>query len=110
MRSGLCGLTLIAALPAAAPLRAQPPPAASGGAVLKPTSHPRLPSDLSQLWLAPTTASHPPALDAFAAGGELQGRADFAPGPPIFPPPPPPPGPPGPHAQDYPGPPPPPPR
>src|SRR4051812_4048588 len=75
----------MAALLAAAPLCAQPPAAAAAGAAaLKPTSHPRLPTDLSQLWLAPTTALHPPALDAFAAGVKLEVDANFARALPIF--------------------------
>src|SRR5579862_9683041 len=51
-------LTVVAALvvPTAAP-SAQQPPVAAVTASLVPTNHPRVPADLSQLWLAPDHAS-----------------------------------------------------
>jgi soluble lytic murein transglycosylase len=84
-RSRLAGVTLIAALLAGASPRAQAPTGATpGGIVLKPTSHPRLPSELSQLWLAPMSSSRPPALDAFAAGVKLEVESNFARALPVF--------------------------
>jgi soluble lytic murein transglycosylase len=54
-RSGLFALTLAGALavPASAPRAQEPPPTSAGEAALAPTVHPRLPADLSLLWLAP---------------------------------------------------------
>jgi soluble lytic murein transglycosylase len=81
------GLALIAALlaPGAAP-RAQQAPAAGGDVALKPTAHPRLPSDASQLWLAPPPhgAARTAALTEFAAGVKLEVDSNFAKALPIF--------------------------
>ena len=82
------GLTLIAVLlaPGAAP-RAQPPPpaAAAAAVVLKPTSHPRLPGELSQLWLAPVSRGvRTGALTDFAIGVKLEVDSNFAKALPIF--------------------------
>ena len=79
------GLTLIAVLliPAAAP-RAQQAPA-GGDVVLKPTSHPRLPADVSQLWLAPTARTvRTAALNDFSTGVKLEVDSNFARALPIF--------------------------
>jgi soluble lytic murein transglycosylase len=78
------GLTLIAWLlaPGAAPRAQQPSPTA---AALKPTSHPRLPTELSQLWLAPVTrAARTAALTDFAIGVKLEVDSNFAKALPIF--------------------------
>src|ERR1700738_1297842 len=77
------GLTLIVVLlaPGVAP-RAQQPPAAAA-AVLKPTSHPRLPGELSQLWLAPVSHGvRTAALSDFAIGVKLEVDSNFAKAPP----------------------------
>jgi soluble lytic murein transglycosylase len=81
------GLTLIAVLlaPAAAPRAQQPPPPAAAGVVLKPTSHPRLPGELSQLWLAPVSHGvRTAALTDFAIGVKLEVDSNFARALPIF--------------------------
>ena len=78
------GLTLIAWLlaPGGAPRAQQPSPAA---VVLKPTSHPPLPAELSQLWLAPVThAARTAALTDFAIGVKLEVDSNFAKALPIF--------------------------
>ncbi|HEX3645778.1 MAG TPA: transglycosylase SLT domain-containing protein [Vicinamibacterales bacterium] len=84
-KNGL-GLTLIAVLlaPGVAPRAQQPPPAAAA-VVLKPTSHPRLPSELSQLWLAPVSRGvRTGALSDFAIGVKLEVDSNFAKALPIF--------------------------
>ncbi|MCU1382210.1 MAG: slt 1, partial [Acidobacteria bacterium] len=48
------------------------------------TNHPRLPGELSQLWLAPVTSARPPALNDFAAGVKLEVESNFARALPIF--------------------------
>jgi soluble lytic murein transglycosylase len=81
------GLTLIAVLlaPGAAPRAQQPPPAAAAVVVLKPTSHPRLPGQLSQLWLAPVSLGvRTGALTDFAIGVKLEVDSNFAKALPIF--------------------------
>ena len=79
-------LTLIAVVlaPAAAP-RAQQAPAARD-VVVQPTSHPRLPGELSQLWLAPASrgAARTAALNEFATGVKLEVDSNFARALPIF--------------------------
>ena len=80
------GLTLIAVLLApGAPPRAQQAPAAAE-LVLKPTNHPGLPAELSQLWLAPPShgVARTAALDEFATGVKLEVDANFARALPIF--------------------------
>jgi soluble lytic murein transglycosylase len=79
------GILLAALLvPVAAP-RAQQQPSAST-VVLKPTNHPRLPTDLSQLWLVParTTTIRPPALNDFAMAVKLEVDSNFAKALPVF--------------------------
>ena len=78
-------VTLIAVLLApVTTTRAQQQPSPSVGVVLTPTSHPKLPGELSQLWLAPSAAAHSAALDAFATGVKLEVDSNFAKALPIF--------------------------
>jgi soluble lytic murein transglycosylase len=78
----ILALTAIAVLLSLAPsTRAQQSLAPAGPAVtLKPTNHPRVPADESQLWLAPTPASRREATDAkeFATAVKLEVDSDFA--------------------------------
>jgi soluble lytic murein transglycosylase len=82
--------------PGATP-RAQQAPAPGGGdLVLKPTNHPRLPGDLSQLWLAPIApagsgggsdragVARTAALNEFVSGVKLEVDSNFARALPIF--------------------------
>jgi soluble lytic murein transglycosylase len=81
------GVTLIAVLlaPGAAPRAQQPSPPAAAGVVLKPTSHPRLPGELSQLWLAPVSHGvRTAALTDFAIAVKLEVDSNFARALPIF--------------------------
>ena len=81
----LLRLTLIAVLLAAgAAPRAQQQAPGVGDVVLKPTAHPRLPNELSQLWLAPVSQGRTPALNEFAAGVKLEVDSNFAKALPIF--------------------------
>jgi soluble lytic murein transglycosylase len=78
---------LIAVLlaPGAATRAQQPPPPAAAGVVLKPTSHPRVPGELSQLWLAPVSHGvRTAALTDFAIGVKLEVDSNFAKALPIF--------------------------
>ena len=52
--------------------------------MLKPTSHPRLPGDLSQLWLAPIAPARTAALNEFVSGVKLEVDSNFARALPIF--------------------------
>ena len=69
-------------------VRAQAQSQAPGGAdvVLKPTNHPRLPTDASQLWLAPAGRAtvRSAALNDFATGVKLEVDSNFAKALPIF--------------------------
>jgi soluble lytic murein transglycosylase len=61
--------------------RAQAPQAGDGGDVaLKPTNHPRLSADPSQLWMAPSKngAPHAPAINEFVAAVKLEVDSSFA--------------------------------
>ena len=81
----LLRLTLIAVLlGAGAAPRAQQQAPGVGDVVLKPTAHPRLPNELSQLWLAPVSQGRTPALNEFAAGVKLEVDSNFAKALPIF--------------------------
>ena len=78
------------ALAASAAPHAQPPPA-SVGVTLVPTNHPRVPSDRSQLWMAPDPPTSPgrarvrtAAMNEFAAAVKLEVDADYAKALPIF--------------------------
>jgi soluble lytic murein transglycosylase len=76
-------LTLAAALLTSivAPRAQQPaPPTESGDVTLKPTNHPRLPADASQLWMAPTKGRQAatPALNDFLTAVKLEVDSDFA--------------------------------
>ena len=65
--------------------RAQQPPASAAATRLVPTNHPRLPADLSQLWMAPARShTHTAAMKDFAAGVKLEVDADYAQALPIF--------------------------
>jgi soluble lytic murein transglycosylase len=79
------GLLLVAALlvPAAAP--AGQSPAQDVSVALVPTNHPRVPADLSQLWMAPDRSHvHTAAMNEFSKGVKLEVDADFAAALPIF--------------------------
>src|SRR6188474_743479 len=78
MRIHCAVLTLAAVIsaPAAAP-RAQS--ASPPDIVLKPTSHPRLPTDRSELWLAPSRkVVRTQAMTDFATAVKLEVDSDFA--------------------------------
>ena len=94
IKPGFIGLTVIAALlaPGVSP-RAQQAAAPGGGeVVLKPTNHPRVPGELSQLWLAPiapagagrASSARTAALHEFATGVALEVDSNFAKALPIF--------------------------
>jgi soluble lytic murein transglycosylase len=92
MKNPLRWCVLVAALlvPGSTP-RAQQAPAAGGGdLVLRPTLHPRLPGDPSQLWLAPTSSSsragvaRTAALNEFVSGVKLEVDSNFGRALPIF--------------------------
>src|SRR4051812_801834 len=74
-------LTMIAAVLLPAPPRAQQPVASTERDIeLKPTNHPRVSLDLSQLWLAPATSASARASGAsgLAAAVQLEVDGDFA--------------------------------
>src|SRR5437588_4241319 len=72
--------------------RAQQPPWSADTAALRPTAHPRLPADASQLWLAPDPVAgagqgpsssprartHSAALTQFAEAVKLEVEANYA--------------------------------
>jgi soluble lytic murein transglycosylase len=77
----LCTLTIVVALsvPTLAPHAQQLPAVAAPDATLQPTKHPRLPADVSQLWLAPTAKIiRTPAMTDFATAVKLEVDSDFA--------------------------------
>jgi soluble lytic murein transglycosylase len=84
----LVWFALFAALvmPAASPRAQQQQAPAGGDVALKPTNHPRLPGELSQLWLAPTPRTTPrsAALNDFATGVKLEVDSNFGKALPIF--------------------------
>ena len=87
LRQTFIWLAFVAALLAPGQvLRAQPQAPGGGDVVLKPTNHPRLPSDVSQLWLAPTGRAtvRSAALNDFATGVKLEVDSNFARALPIF--------------------------
>ena len=66
---------------------AQQPPSSSGTAdvVLLPTNHPRLPADISQLWMAPDRAhAHTAAMKEFSAGVALEVESNYVKALPTF--------------------------
>ena len=72
-------MTLIAALLGPAALLQAQPSAAPGEPVLKPTSHPRLPAELWQFWLAPAKGASPTlAMNELAAAVKLEVDGNFA--------------------------------
>src|SRR5262245_42154878 len=78
----LCLLTLPGG-PVAVPRAEQASPTIDDKAALKPTNHPTLPADASQLWMAPSAASRtrtPRSASAseFAAAVKLEVDGDFA--------------------------------
>jgi soluble lytic murein transglycosylase len=66
--------------------RAQQQATGGGEIVLKPTSHPRLPADLSQFWLAPAGRGtvRSAALNEFLTGVKLEVDSNFGKALPIF--------------------------
>jgi soluble lytic murein transglycosylase len=77
----LFALTLIAVLFAVTlvPRAQQASAPADTAVVLKPTNHPRLPADMSQLWLAPSrNVVRTAAMTELAAAVKLEVDADFA--------------------------------
>ena len=78
---------LLAATPARAPRAQQPPTLPPPDAVvsLVPTNHPRLPADLSQLWLAPAKGhARTAAMKQFADAVKFEVDANYAKALPIF--------------------------
>jgi soluble lytic murein transglycosylase len=76
-RSLRFALTLTGALALSTPVAAQPP--AAGEPALKPTSHPRLPAELSQFWLAPAKTTLPTvAMNDLATAVKLEVDGNFA--------------------------------
>jgi soluble lytic murein transglycosylase len=69
---------MVALLTTSLMTRAQQP--AAPAVMLLPTNHPRLPLDLSQLWLAPQSGrrTRTPLLDEFASAVRLELGGDFA--------------------------------
>jgi soluble lytic murein transglycosylase len=67
---------------------AQQPPAAAGAAtevVLAPTNHPRLPAEISQLWMAPDRGhAHTALMTEFASGVKLEIDSNYTKALPIF--------------------------
>src|SRR5436190_4028574 len=97
MRRRLLALTLASLMAAVYAPRAQQPqpatdarPAVSDVPALRPTNHPRLPSDIAQLWLAPSMTSatrarsHSPAMLAFGEAVKLEVEANYAKALPMF--------------------------
>ncbi|MGH9141161.1 MAG: transglycosylase SLT domain-containing protein, partial [Vicinamibacterales bacterium] len=78
-------LLATALAPSASP-RAQQPGSGGSDVVLKPTQHPPLPAELSQLWLAPSSQGpvRSAALNDFATGVKLEVDSNFARALPIF--------------------------
>ena len=77
----LGALTFVVALSMAtmAPRAEQQAPPAGADATLRPTNHPRVPTDLSQLWLAPSSrAARTAAMTDFATAVKLEVDSDFA--------------------------------
>jgi soluble lytic murein transglycosylase len=83
-------IAFVLAVSAAAPRAQAPTPAAAVDVVLKPTNHPRLPTELSQLWLAPIGpvagggTPRAAALNEFVTGVKLEVDSNFAKALPIF--------------------------
>jgi hypothetical protein len=81
-KARVLALTMIAAVlwPSAPPRAQQPSTAADRDVELKPTRHPRVPADVSQLWFAPmgTAAARPRATADLAAAVKLEIDGDFA--------------------------------
>ncbi len=88
----LRSFALIAALlvPGVTPRAPQAPAPVGGDRALKPTDHPRLPAEPSQLWLAPVApagsgrAARTAALNEFTTGVKLEVDSNFAKALPIF--------------------------
>jgi soluble lytic murein transglycosylase len=76
-RAGVCALTA-ALLVTATPSRAQQS-VVPGEPVLRPTNHPRLPAELSQLWLAPASSGVPTvAMNELKTAVTLEVDGNFA--------------------------------
>jgi soluble lytic murein transglycosylase len=80
-RIGFLSLTLSVMLlsPVARPTAQQAGATSGAEVVLEPTNHPRLPSDITKLWMAPEKArgAQSAALTAFAAAVKLEVDANF---------------------------------
>jgi soluble lytic murein transglycosylase len=89
-RQRLLALTLASLMAAVYAPRAQQPPAPADVAALGPTSHPRLPADISQLWLVPAATGNSrarnqsPAMADFAEAVKLEVETNFAKALPMF--------------------------
>src|SRR6266508_6070219 len=69
----------LAVLPVSAPRAQQASPGAAVEPALKPTNHPRVPADLSLLWLAPDPrAPRTAAMNELASAVRLEVDSDFA--------------------------------
>ena len=80
-KARVLALTMIAAvlLPAIPPRAQQPAPLGDREIELRPTNHPRVPADLSQLWLAPSASDKPRGnANEFAAAVKLQVDGEFS--------------------------------
>jgi soluble lytic murein transglycosylase len=81
----LVGLGAVLLLSVATSARQQPVTGGAGDVVLVPTNHPRLPSDISQLWMAPDRGhAHTALMTAFAGGVASEVDANYAKALPIF--------------------------
>jgi len=88
-RQRLLALTLASLMAAVYAPRAQQPAPASEPPALRPTNHPRLPADVSQLWLVPANGQNrartrSAALIEFADAVKLEVDANYAKALPIF--------------------------
>ncbi len=83
-RLALIGTVSIVLL-STAPSAQQPGATAATDVVLAPTNHPRLPEDISQLWMAPDRGhSHTALMTEFASGVALEVDANYTKALPIF--------------------------
>jgi soluble lytic murein transglycosylase len=63
----------------------QPPPGGAEVVVLTPTNHPHLPTEISQLWMAPDRGhAHTAAMNEFASGVALEIDSNYAKALPLF--------------------------
>jgi soluble lytic murein transglycosylase len=83
MRRAILASTILCAVLLAdgvAPRAQSPSAPPDAGPVLKPTNHPRLPADPSEVWLAPphVAAARTPAINDFVAAVKLEVDTNFA--------------------------------